>query len=81
MIEKMKMTPPDFPNSYYAIVDMGFLWRQASPSQTDRELCRRSGREFKWKDFTNKIVNILSSRHTNAVKIFCVNDVYDLRIE
>lgn len=33
-------------SQYISIIDMGFLWRLATPSPDDREIVRRSGRGY-----------------------------------
>ena len=67
------VTPP---REYVALVDMGYIWRLATPSPADRELTRRCGSAYTWGHFGKKVVSIISSRHTLASHIICVNDVY-----
>ena len=50
----------------------------ATPTPDDRELVKRSGREYTWGDFAKKVVSIIAARHTSAYQTICVNDVYDL---
>ena len=78
-LEKCNMTPiVTPPREYVALVDMGFIWRLATPTPADRELTRRCGSEYTWGDFGKKVVSIIASRHSSARKIICVNDVYSL---
>ena len=68
---------PNYPRQYISVIDMGFLWRLATPSSDDREIVRRSGMEYTWGDYAKIVVSLLVSRHPYATKIFCVNDVYN----
>ena len=77
--EKMDRFPPEPSlDESVGIIDMGFLWRMANPTADDREVVKRSGRNYTWGDYAKKVVSLLSSRHPKAVRIFCVNDVYNL---
>ena len=67
------VTPP---REYVALVDMGYIRRLSTPSPADRELTRRCGSAYTWGHFGKKVVSIISSRHTLASHIICVNDVY-----
>ena len=40
--------------SYVAIIDMGFVWRLATPNKEDRDISQRSGTEYSWGDYTKK---------------------------
>ena len=55
---------------------MGLILRLAIPSVDDRDVKKRCGEEYLWKDYLDKIVAILYTRHTNALKIILVNDNY-----
>ena len=68
---------PNYPRQYISVIDMGFLWRLATPSSDDREIVRRSCMEYTWGDYAKKVVSLLVSLHPYATKIFCVNDVYN----
>ena len=66
------------PDQYVALVDMGFLWRLATPSAEDRE--KPDGTVFTWGDYAEKMLCIVLSRHPNSHKIVFVNDPYDLEL-
>ena len=77
--ERMKKDPVDLSSSeFISVIDMGFLWRISSPTPDDRDVVRRSSRNYTWGDYANKVVSLLLERHSEAVKIFCVNDDYNL---
>ena len=76
-LENFNMSPVVTPpREYVALVDMGYIWRLATPSPADRELTRRCGSTYTWGNFGKKVVSLISSRHTLASQIICVNDVY-----
>ena len=61
--------------SCIALIDMGMIWRFASPTAEDRE--KGDGTRYTWGDYSQKVVSIILARHVNATKIICVNDPYD----
>ena len=61
-------------NDYIAIVDMGLLWRVATPTAEDRD--KGDGTFFTWKDYADKVFNIITCRHKGASTIIAVNDYY-----
>ena len=67
------------PEEYISIVDMGLIWRKASPTSEDWETKKRDGSDYKWKEYLDKVCNILQSRHSHATKIILVNDRYDIQ--
>lgn len=67
------------PENYISIVDMGMIWRLATPTPEDRETKTRDGSKYCWKDYLEKICKIIFSRHANASPyIILINDKYDL---
>ena len=57
MIEKLHTEPMEaVPEKYIALVDMGFLWRLATPSAEDRE--KPDGSVFTWGDYADKLFSI-----------------------
>ena len=62
------------PTFYTSIVDMGLLWHISTPAVEDRE--KSDGSKYTWRDYADKLVQILLSRHKNAECIICVNDSY-----
>ena len=57
---------------------MGLIWIKAAPTSEDRKTKKRDFNDYKWKDYLDKICNILQSRHSRATKIIHVNDSYDI---
>lgn len=77
LMDKLHMQPIDMDGDMYtALVDMGFIWRLATPTAEDRE--KPDGTVFTWGDYANKIFSVVLSRHPHANKIVFVNDPYDL---
>ena len=60
------------PHQYISIIDMGLIWRLATPSQEDREAKKRDGSEYKWSDYLDKICSMVISHHFDACLIFLV---------
>ena len=52
-------------NEYISLVDMGFIWRLATPSPEDFESKKQDGPEYQWSDYPEKISAITLSRHLN----------------
>ena len=61
-------------SKYFAIVDMGLLWRLSAPSSADRE--KGNGTVYTWKDHGDKVFEIILTRHPSASVIIAVNDYY-----
>ena len=61
--------------SYISIIDMGFIWRLATPSTTDRE---SAGGELTWGNYATKIFKMIIQRHPNALEYHLVSDRYDV---
>ena len=54
LVEKLNMQPVDpVPDQYISIVNMGFLWRLATPTAEDRE--KADGPVFTWGDYAEKL--------------------------
>lgn len=67
------------PDNYVGIVDMGMIWRLATPTPEDREAKKRDGSKCCWKNYLENICKIIFSRHANASPyIILINDKYDL---
>ena len=58
---------------YTAIVDMGMIWRLAMPESEEKSL--ESDEPFKYKDYGDKVADMIMKRHPTASTIICVNDV------
>ena len=74
LLQKLSKQPLHV-NSYTALVDVGMIWRLASP--TAEETVKSDGSLYTWGDYTEKIVSILLARHVSAITIICINDPYD----
>ena len=62
-------------SKYIEIVDMGLLWRLPTPSSADRE--KGDGTVYTWKDYRDKVFEILLRRHPSASMTIAVNDYYE----
>ena len=63
-------------DEYAALVDMGMIWRMATPSAEERE--KRDETDYSWRDYAEKIFNTIIGRHKTAGVIVMVNDPYDV---
>ena len=70
-------TVVNIPTEYSSLVDMGFIWRLATPTAEDRERVRRDGRSYLWLDYLEKVVSLVLSRHPAAITTILVNDIYN----
>lgn len=75
LIRKLHLQSIDLQESYIALIDMGMVWRMATPSAEDRQ--KQDATSYKWSDYAHKVSSIILARHANAHCIFCVNDPYD----
>ena len=66
------------PRGHVSLVDMGLIWRLATPTAEDRESKKRDGSEYHWSDYLDKICAIIFSRHADSCLIILINDKYDL---
>ena len=62
------------PLTYTSLVDMGLIWRLASPTSDDRDTKKRSGTDYLWRDYLDKVCSMVYSRHSNATKISSIKD-------
>ena len=60
--------------NHISIVDMGLIWLLATPTASDRE--KIDGTPYTWKDYADKVFDVLMSRHPEAILIIAVNDYY-----
>lgn len=75
LVQKLSLQPIDIRQSYVALIDMGMIWRMATPSAEDRQT--QDGSPYKWLDYVQKVSSIILARHSDAHRIICVNDRYD----
>ena len=79
LLQLLSMEPvTEIPLGYISVVDMGLIWRLATPTPEDREAKRRDGSEYRWINYLDKILVIITSRHADAYIIILVNDRYDI---
>jgi len=74
LIQKLFLQPVSLQESYTALVDMGMIWRMATPSPEDHQT--QDGTSYKWSDYFHKVTSIVFARHNNAQCIICVNEPY-----
>ena len=75
LLEIFNLDPvTDAPQDYISIVDMGLIWRLATPTPEDREARKQDGSEYRWSDYLHKICAIIFYRHANACLIILIND-------
>jgi len=72
LIQKLFLQPVSLQESYTALVDMGMIWRMATPSPEDCQT--QDGTSYKWSDYFHKVTSIIFACHNNAQCIICVND-------
>ena len=79
LLELFNLDPVDEePRDHVSLVDMGMIWRLATPTPEDREARKRDGTEYRWSDYLEKICAIILSRHADARLIILVNNKYYL---
>ena len=76
LVQKLSLQPVHLHEPYVALVDMGMIWRMATPSAEDRQT--QDGTPYKWLDYVHKVSSIIFARHGHAHHIVCVNDPYDV---
>ncbi|CAJ1050849.1 hypothetical protein KUCAC02_009112 [Xyrichtys novacula] len=75
LIQKLSLQTIAIKEPYVALIDMGMIWRMATPSAEDTQT--QDGRPYKWLDYVQKVSSIILARHLGAHRIICVNDPYD----
>ena len=68
----------EVPLAHISLVDMGLICRLASPTSDDRDEKTRSGTDYLWCDYLNKVCSMIYSGHNNATTIILINDNYML---
>ena len=67
----------EVPSAYISLVDMGLIWRLASPTSDDHDGKTHSGTDYLWRDYLNKVYSMIYySRHNNATTIILINNNY-----
>ena len=61
LIQKLSLQYIQLQEPYIAIVDIGMIWRMATPSAEDRHT--QDGTPYKWSDYVHKLTSIILSRH------------------
>ena len=75
LIQSLSLQSVDLQEPYTALIDMGMIWRIATPSAEDRQM--QYGTPYKWSDYVHKVSSIILACHGDAERIICVNDLYD----
>ena len=75
LTQKLSLQNVDLQEPYIALVDMGMIWRMATPTAEDRQT--QDGTPYKWSDYVRKVSSIIFARHYDADRIICVNDPYN----
>ena len=79
LLQLFSMEPvTEMPQGYISLVDMGLIWRLATPTPEDHEAKKRDGSEYRWIDYLEKILVIITSRHADAHIVILVSDRYDI---
>ena len=79
MLDLFNLEPiAEKPLDHISLVDMGLIWRLATPTSDDREARKRDGSEYHWDDYLEKIWTIILSRHSDARLVILINDLYNL---
>ena len=74
LLQTMTLSVKNEPEDYTAIIDMGFIWRSATPNTEDRE--KQDGSVYTWGDYAEKLVDLTTCRHKKAKRLICINDTY-----
>jgi hypothetical protein len=75
LIQKFSLQYVEIQEPYIAVVDIGMIWRMATPTAEDRQT--QDGTPYKWSDYVHKLTSSILSRYRDAKRIICVNDPYD----
>ena len=75
LITNLNMEAIEIEGPYTAIVDMGMVWRLALPKKNEKS--PNSDDNFKFKDYGEKVADLVITRHPNADRIICTNDPYE----
>ena len=49
----------EVPSAYIKLVDMGLIWRLASPTSDDHDAKTRSGTDYLWRDYLKKLCTMI----------------------
>ncbi|KAL8591125.1 hypothetical protein ACOMHN_063749 [Nucella lapillus] len=75
LIQRLSLQHVELQEPYVALIDMGMIWRMATPTAEDRQT--QDGTPYTWSDYAQKVSSIILARHSDAERIICVNDPYD----
>ena len=64
------------PDVHIAHVDMGLIWRIATPTKENHE--KPDGKKYTWADYRDSVQNIVMHRHPKAQRLILINDLYKL---
>ena len=71
----MTMNTVELQGAYIALVDIGMVWRLATPSAEDQQTY--DGMPYRWSNYAHKVSSIILAHDSKAHRIICVNDPYD----
>jgi hypothetical protein len=57
LIQRLSLQSVHLQEPYTALIDMGMIWRMATPSAEDRK--KQDGTPYKWSDYVHKVSSII----------------------
>ena len=88
LVQKFSLQSVDLQEPYVALIDMGMIWRMATPTAEDRQM--QDSTPYKWSDYVHKVSSIILARHGNAHRIVThttqhiplrmMNETYEYRV-
>lgn len=69
LIQKLCLQSVDLQGPCIALVDMGMIWRMATPSAEDRQT--QDGTPYKWSDYAHEVSSIILARHLCERPVRC----------
>ena len=79
LIQKLSLRCVDQHEPYTALIDLGMIWRMATPSAEDRQTDTHThdGIPYKWFNYVQRLSSIIRACHIAAERIICGNDPYN----
>ena len=65
--QEMNLLSMPEPNDYTAVINMGLIWRLATPRKENRE--KPNGSKYTWEDYAQQLVQLMLSRHLSLIHI------------
>ena len=69
LLQKLCLQSVNLQEPYTALIDMGMVWRMATPSTEDRQ--KPDSTPYTWSDYVHKLISIILARHGRADHIMC----------